>query len=337
MPNPDTQTSSGGLFTSCPECSKQFRIQAAQLSMASGIVKCGMCGHQFNALSRLSDAPLIPERLKADEADSDTVTDPDTGNDGVGTDTAEAITSDEASSDLSEPEFEVPSGKIEIAAIFRAAEIEEDEPEEDEQDEQIQEDQVQDEAQVETDAVPLLSDLPDALEDELPDDIREEIPVERSLLATVCWSLGTFLLLTVIVAQLAWFNRDQLLLRYPHLNPVAKAVCERLHCEVLRHKDVKAIKLLNRDVRNHPLFAGNLLVNATMANQSETIQPFPLIQLALFDNVGEVIGYREFKPEEYLDDSINIPAGMMPKSPIHFVLEVSGPVKEAVSFEFHFL
>ena len=95
--------------------------------------------------------------------------------------------------------------------------------------------------------------------------------------------------------------------------------------------------MLNRDVRNHPLYEGSLLVNATMANKSETIQPFPLIQLALFNPGGDVIGYREFKPEEYLDDSINIPAGMMPESPIHFVLEVGGPTEGAVSFEFHFL
>ena len=105
----------------------------------------------------------------------------------------------------------------------------------------------------------------------------------------------------------------------------------------LRHKDISLIKLLNRDVRNHPLYEGNLLVNATMANESGTIQPFPLIQLALFNTGGEVIGYREFKPQEYLDDSINIQAGMLPESPIHFVLEVSGPTKDAVSFEFHFL
>jgi hypothetical protein len=95
--------------------------------------------------------------------------------------------------------------------------------------------------------------------------------------------------------------------------------------------------LLNRDVRNHPLYEGSLLVNATMANKSETIQPFPRIQLALFNPGGEVIAYREFKPEEYLDDSIDIAAGMVPESPIHFVLEVGGPTEGAVSFEFHFL
>ena len=126
-------------------------------------------------------------------------------------------------------------------------------------------------------------------------------------------------------------------MRYPQLDPVAKEICGRLHCEILRYKDISSIKLIHRDVRSHPSFEGSLLVNATMANQSETIQPFPLIQLALFNTDGKVIGFREFKPDHYLDNSINIQAGMIPQSPIHFVLEVIGPTKDAVSFEFHFL
>lgn len=332
MHKSETQSLSPGLFTSCPECSRQFRIQAAQLSMAAGVVKCGMCGHQFNALSRLSDAPLSHEYLNSDaqvadknlenteteresEADSDTASE---------FSRESGLETDIESGQLSEPEFDVPAAKIEIAAIFRAGETEEEaEADSGEQDE--------------ADKIPLLSELPDELEEDLPDEYRDAIPEKRSLLATLAWGLGVFLLLIIIIAQLAWFNRDELLTRYPQLDPYAKIICERLHCVTLRHKDISAIKLLNRDVRNHPLFAGNLLVNATMVNQAETIQPYPLIQLALFNNVGEVIGYREFKPEEYLDDSINIPAGMQPQSPIHFVLEVSGPVEDAVSFEFHFL
>ena len=179
--------------------------------------------------------------------------------------------------------------------------------------------------------------FPDEILGEIPDELRENPLAKRSLLATMCWGLGALLLIITIIAQLAWFNRDELLLRYPQLDPVARKICDRLQCEILRHKDISSIKLLNRDVRNHPLYEGSLLVNATMANKSETIQPFPLIQLALFNPDGEVIAYREFRPDEYLDDSINISAGMMPESPIHFVLEVAGPTEGAVSFEFHFL
>ena len=242
-----------------------------------------MCGHQFSALSRLSDIPLTLDQINYDYEPAQKlvpILEPEQGQ---------------------EPEFHIPDSGSKKEAFFKEVRHKE----------------------------ALLSDL--------PDELREEPPVKRSLLATISWGLGAVLLLLIIVAQLLWFNRDELLLRFPQFEPVAREVCERLQCETLRHKDISLIKLLNRDVRNHPLYEGSLLVNATMANKSETIQPFPLIQLALFNTGGEVIGYREFKPEEYLDDSINIRAGMLPESPIHFVLEVSGPKNDAVSFEFHFL
>ena len=277
----------GGMFTSCPDCLKQFRIQASQLSIASGRVECGECGHQFSALSRLSDTPLTLNQISY-EFDYE----PSSG-----------------SAMGEEPEFDIPASGNKKEAATNA----------------------------ETNKGALMSEFPDEILDDIPDELRDELPAKRSLLATIIWTFGAFLLCIIIIVQLAWFNRDELLIRYPQLEPFAREICERLQCEIIRHKDISLIKLLNRDVRNHPLYEGSLLVNATMANKSETIQPYPQIQLALFNLEGEVIAYREFKPDEYLDDSINIPAGMMPESPIHFVLEVGGPTEGAVSFEFHFL
>jgi predicted Zn finger-like uncharacterized protein len=294
MQNSETNSTPKGMYTSCPDCLKQFRIQASQLSIAAGQVKCGECGHEFNALSRLSDIPLTLDQINFDYEPK------------------------YKSAPAQEPEFEIPE-TVHVNEVLA---------------EEVSEGVGADEGGAHSESP---EGIPGEIPYELPDELREEFPVKRSLFATISWAFGAFSLLLVIIAQLAWFNRDELLLRYPQVEPFAREICERLHCEILRHRDISSIKLLNRDVRNHPLYEGKLLVNATMANRSDTIQPYPQIQLALFNPGGEVIGYREFKPEEYLDDSINIQAGMLPESPIHFVLEVSGPTKDAVSFEFHFL
>jgi hypothetical protein len=137
--------------------------------------------------------------------------------------------------------------------------------------------------------------------------------------------------------QLVWFNRDYILREYPELVPLVKQLCEKYNCQFMRHRNISAIKLLNRDVRFHPLYNDALLVNATMANRSDKIQPFPRIQLTLFDTIGKMIAFREFNPSEYLDDSILTNEGMLPDQPVHFVLEITGPTKGAVSFEFRFL
>ena len=307
MQNSKSPSPAGGMFTSCPNCQKQFRIQASQLAIADGQVKCGVCDHEFSALSRLSDVPLTLEQMNY-EFDYEPEENP----------AAEAEPGEE-------PDFDI---------------YEQARPEQDVIEEAHEKEIDAEEVRVEksgSDEADTLSEFPDEILGDIPDELRETLPVKRSLLATISWAFGALLLLIIIVAQLAWFNRDELLLRYPQLDPVAREICDRLQCEILRYKDISSIKLLNRDVRNHPLYEGSLLVNATMANKSETIQPFPRIQLALFNPGGEVIGYREFNPEEYLDDSIDIQAGMMPESPIHFVLEVGGPTEGAVSFEFHFL
>jgi predicted Zn finger-like uncharacterized protein len=43
------------MYTQCPECSTAFRVTADVLKQAAGKVRCGGCGHAFNALEFLSE------------------------------------------------------------------------------------------------------------------------------------------------------------------------------------------------------------------------------------------------------------------------------------------
>ena len=43
------------MFTRCPQCKTVHPLQAAQLSHAHGLVKCGQCGRSFSALNFLFD------------------------------------------------------------------------------------------------------------------------------------------------------------------------------------------------------------------------------------------------------------------------------------------
>lgn len=151
------------------------------------------------------------------------------------------------------------------------------------------------------------------------------------------WGVAAVLLLLGAGAQAAWFNRDWLLRRFPVLRPAAQQLCERLPCEVVRHRDLGAISLINRDVRLHPVYQDTLLVNATMTNAAAFRQPFPQVQLVLFDTGGNAIAQRVFAPQEYLDESINVNPGMDPEVPVHFAIEISGAIENAVGFEFGFL
>ena len=305
------------MFTDCPSCNRQFRIHAVQLSAANGQVKCGYCGMQFNALERLHDAPLPVETIIEPP-----VPDQESGIADPEFDIPEPET-DPINSE--EPDYEQDPGTPPAAddAIEDIDSSPDLQPAQEEKTHDFQELDYQEGYIVDS--------------DEIPEMLIEEDKPGSGKAGRIIWSLGSVFVLLIGITQLAWFQRDEVLSRYPELMPWAQKICERFNCDVIRFRDVSAIKLLNRDVMEHPRYEHALLVNATMSNQSRLRQPFPDIQLSLYDTEGIVIAHRIFKPEEYLDDSINITQGMAPNVPVHFVLEVTGPTEGAVSFEFKFL
>lgn len=309
------------MFTVCPSCTRQFRIYAEHIAAASGQVRCGFCHEQFNALERLYDKPLSNEKILNDIQES------------------------------SEPQFDIPkqavTEKAQSAEAVVVSGSETDvsqelktaideigiQPVEVEQKSELKEELLvnrQLEEKKEAREKPHY-DFPD------PEEILEQKPVKKSRLFTAFWVFASFVALLTITLQLAWFNRDLVLSKYPQLTTYVKQACQELDCRLLRQRDARAIKLLNRDVRLHPRYQDTLLVNATMENELQVRQVYPKVQLTLFDTSGALLGYRNFVPDDYLDNSIAIDEGMPVNSPVHFVLEVSGPTAGAVSFEFRFL
>tara|TARA_R110002072_G_scaffold119555_3_gene252445 strand:+ start:2952 stop:4094 length:1143 start_codon:yes stop_codon:yes gene_type:complete len=185
--------------------------------------------------------------------------------------------------------------------------------------------------QVETDTRESHFDFPDV------DDLLTEAPIKRRWIPTLFWTCACFIGLIAIILQLVWFNRDLISVKYPQMTSYIKQVCNELDCRILRYRDTQAITLINRDVRLHPNYQDALLVNATMNNELSVRQPYPRVQLTLFDTSGALLGHRKFMPDDYLDESIDLDEGMPINIPVHFVLEVSGSTAGAVSFEFRFL
>jgi len=298
-------------------------------------VKCGYCGQQFNAIERLHDEPLVEKNTEVPQLTEEQ--------------TAEA-----------EPQFDISN------AADKYLEEHGSEASDNRSDAELEDSQGVNDISVPSDessknldsqilSEKSISDQRDKLTTELEEDygpqktsgaqtsysfseklLDEPIPksgIGRRLL----WLFGSSLLILVILTQVAWFNRDELLDRYPDLIPWVNKLCTQIKCEPIRRRDLSAIKLINRDVRDHPRYEQALLVNATMSNQSHTAQPFPVVRLTLFNTSSVSIDYCNFTPDVYLDDGINVLKGMLSDVPVHFVLEVTGATEEAVSFKFDFL
>jgi predicted Zn finger-like uncharacterized protein len=65
------------LYTQCPQCGSVFRVTAATLRIAGGLVRCGVCNHGFDALAALTDDETAPPSGALTEDEQSTAPAPD--------------------------------------------------------------------------------------------------------------------------------------------------------------------------------------------------------------------------------------------------------------------
>ncbi len=311
------------MITHCHECDTYFRVSIDQLKAANGQVKCGCCMTVFNAIESLLEntetsthhaTPAIVEQ-------ADTKTNGSVGSALLGPEeTEEPLNTDNEPDTSSWAEINFSKDENEV-------------------DEQVDIDFSPDELTetISEENLNFSRDDQTLFEEHIEDASQEaffEEGQEPSRRSGTIWVVASLLMLTILAFQIIKFNPETVLAKFPQLQPI----CRFIDCPVPEEMiDTSNINLISRDVREHPQFQDVLLVNATLMNGGNEPQPFPKLQLDLFDKVGRPIGSRQFTPNEYLDSSVDINLGMKPKLPVHIVLEIVGTSEETNSFEFKFL
>jgi predicted Zn finger-like uncharacterized protein len=325
------------MITRCPGCRTAFRISVEHLRPAHGQVQCGICSQKFDAI----------EHLLEDSDFEATETPPPTPPSIGEAPAAAAATEPKRSKAAVRPGLQIDAATLEdessdLRFEFRGvadADLHAD----------IDADQHLPGEGTPSHASPTLRGRnEDILLSELPrmDVDREEIEALRHYLqhgpaavtpSSPWWGVAAALLLIVLAGQLLWYQRDLLFDRLPQARVLWDRLCAGQLCELPARRDLQSLHVASRDVREHPQYGDALLVNATVVNEAPFTQPFPVVELTLFDQSGTTIGVRRFDPEEYLDSSIPIDTGMRPGQPVYIVLELAAVASHAVSFEFKFL
>ncbi len=148
--------------------------------------------------------------------------------------------------------------------------------------------------------------------------------------------ISILLLAMLLGAQWAWFNRATLAVD-EGWRLALEEFCAVAGCELPMIADVTQLEIINRDVRQHPLVAEALLINAAFENRAGFTQPYPFFEVSFIDSSGAPVAVRRFRPREYLDQGVNTTQGLLPHTPVQVVLEVMDPGAAAVSFQFDFL
>lgn len=183
------------------------------------------------------------------------------------------------------------------------------------------------------------SEEPVELPDVVPPELRAEIsnPTKHySSVSSIFWTLAIISLVAAGVLQYAFYDRIQLV-KHNELRPWLEKLCAYAHCELPEPRDPSRIELTHKNVFTHPNQSTALMISATIVNQAEFKQDFPLLDIVFSNIRGEDIAGRRFKPEEYL----NIPADqigkMEPGEPVSFNIEIIDSGTELMSYEFTFL
>ncbi|MEO8673116.1 MAG: zinc-ribbon and DUF3426 domain-containing protein [Tahibacter sp.] len=150
------------------------------------------------------------------------------------------------------------------------------------------------------------------------------------------WVVGTTVLCLALTAQLAYAERT-FLLNHALLRPWLDQACASLACTLPLRRDTQQLQLLSRDIRPHPSVRGALIVSATLRNDADFPQAFPVVEITLSDLDENRVAMRRFQPREYLGDQRTIGAGVAAGASAALVFEVIDPGRNAVAFEFKFL
>lgn len=149
------------------------------------------------------------------------------------------------------------------------------------------------------------------------------------------WPAASLLLCAALAAQLL-FLAPRAMADHDSLRPVARVLCRLSGCELPPRQALDRLRLASRDVRAHPSVPGALIISATLVNEAEFIQDYPVLEISLGDLQGKQVALRRFPPSVYVPESVDVARGMAPQSRVQVSLEVVDPGKSAVAFQFAF-
>ena len=302
--------------TQCPHCDTRFRVTEAQVSMADGYVRCGVCKEVFNAYEVADN-----EALEDDNQPS------------LLDDTEDTVSADSESA-LSMPEESAP-------ADTSTSDVDNEQGDTVPAVTDIDFNTTDATAASRKDAFDFFDDEANQpLEHVVPDRLRNDHEgSSSSVIATVMWSIAILLMTAGLMIQYAWFNRDQFS-HVPEVQALTDELCRQFECEGIEFRAPEKIELISRNVYSHPNEKGALMVNITMKNTAEFAQPYPVLQIDFSDIRGGKVAARRFKPAEYIPEVASVGgqhSTLPPDTAIDITLEISDPGTDAMTYEFNFL
>lgn len=313
------------LVTRCPKCQSDFMVSLEQLRVHDGLVRCGNCTHIFDGQAALeSQLPVLTQRAAhlRESLDSSSGASAQVAGEPLGAPPQRESSAHAKSSFnrvphrlvLQQPVQESARAPVQAPSApsvlrRRAQTGAELDHEPEEPFTAIQPEptlgrepilRVQGEAR-------LLDDIRPSSKHGTPGFLIDETPLDG--LRRALWTLLVLVAGVLLLMQLAYMYRNELVTRVPSLLPMARLACVQLRCEVslVRHLEritVEATALEQVAAGQAEGQSSQLMLKFSMRNRNDKIQPWPHIAVELKDASGTVVVRKVLGPELYLPESL---------------------------------
>jgi predicted Zn finger-like uncharacterized protein len=163
------------------------------------------------------------------------------------------------------------------------------------------------------------------------DEQSEPAAAGGSVWGTLAWSLGGFVLATVLAAQVIHHFRQDLV-RHPQIGPPLRAAYERLGLDLMPNWDLAAFELRQWGNAADAAAEGRMVVRASLTNRAGFAQPHPILRLELEDRFGATVATRDFEPADYLKNPSQATRLIAPGSSSEAELLLADPGRDAVGY-----
>lgn len=131
----------------------------------------------------------------------------------------------------------------------------------------------------------------------------------RRALAYIVGGIVALALVVALVAQLAWWRREAVMVYWPDSQPLFAQVCAKLGCQLTPPRDIDGLQVEASDLRQID-GPHRLELRVPLRNRYGIALGYPAIELTLFDSKNDVAVRRILWPEDYVAPGTRVAAGL---------------------------
>jgi len=144
--------------------------------------------------------------------------------------------------------------------------------------------------------------------------IREtRAPVRSGVVWKILGSLIALVLFVAVIAQVAWWQRETVMVYWPASQPLFAQACEQIGCVVAPPRDIDGLQIENSGLRQVD-GSHKLELKLSLRNRFDVAIAYPALELTLLDDKNNVAIRRVLWPQDYARPGTAIGAGLAARS-----------------------